>query len=315
MNRELEELIYNIRKFGPNFYKISRETGTTESTVRYRIKKEISSGNLRLYGILNYQGLGLSQILIFGDKRGIYKHILLPYTRSYFNLQEGYEIIYLTAPKKIKDFLEKNKGELNIDKILYVDEILRPINRTREEFFKLIDYENNEIQTVNMNINRKPDYLDVKLAIELESNPLKKLSEIAKETKTTPQNIFYHTKKHLRNKILLGYDGFLKDKGKNLWMCEIAYKRFAGKIINSIVGNESVFRIYKVKENPLIIFFAILDFHEAVKLDEKLEKLRDNYIKNYKLKFVHEKYSQIYSKKLNLDKLYNREREEWITKF
>ena len=231
-------IIDALGKYTPrNIYKIAKELGMPESTVRYRIRVMRKRGILWLFTNVYHTNIGLKKGVVFAEINPKYWNSIYEFMRAnefwayMVRLHGGREIIHAlyTIPvehiSKLNDFLDE-MVELDIlrDYKVYHSTCFHRVNASESWY----DFKNNEwnfsweniIHDVERADTLLPitlkdpkgfpilaDEIDIKILKSLELDATVTYTELAKNLNTTPQNIRYHFKQHIEKNFLIeGYE-------------------------------------------------------------------------------------------------------------
>ena len=223
-----------LAKYSPrNIYKIAKELGLPESTVRYRIKMMREKGILWLFTNIYHTNIGLKKGVVFAEINPkywnpIYKFIDANGFWAYMiRLHGGREIVHTlyTIPvehiSKLNDFLDEMVNlDILRDYRIYYSTCFHRVNASESWY----DFKNDKWNfswksilddidkvTTSLPITLKDpknfpilaDKTDIMILKSLERDATITYTKLAKELNTTPQNIRYHFKHHIEKNFLI----------------------------------------------------------------------------------------------------------------
>lgn len=223
-----------LSKYSPrNIYRIAKELGMPESTVRYRVKTMREKGILWLFTNIYHTNIGLKKSVLFAEInpkywRSIYELMDANGFWAYMiRLHAGKEMIHAlyTIPiehiSKLNDFLDELVSiDILRDYRVYHSTCFHRVNVSKSWY----DFKDsrwrfswntilNDIDQAKTNLPitlRDPkdfpilaDETDIMILKSLEQDATISYTELAKELNTTPQNIRYHFRRHIERNFLI----------------------------------------------------------------------------------------------------------------
>ena len=312
-------IIEGLGKFGPrNLYKIAKELGIPESTIRYRLNRLFRKKLLRLHTNIYHTYLGLKKHVVFADVNPAYLNVIdeffsiidfWVYLKRVHGPTEQYHVLYIAPPENSQDIDDFLREMINLDLIYgykkYYSTCYYNVNPTTtwydlnknewifdwESIFKELDTADTELPYTLKDPSSYPlkaDTMDILILKELEKNPLISYTDLAELIGTQPQNIYYHYKNHIIGRGLIeDFQVYLLkfDVAKSIFLYLIIeftnYTNFA-KVTN-IFRNKPFAQVMGkiIGENKLFLYVYI-PVEELTNLLNTLSRLASmGIVKNY----------------------------------
>jgi len=288
-------IVEALGKYGPrNVYKIAKELGLPESTVRYRISRLKKRRLLHMSTSVYHTFLGLKKMLVFADINPVYREYLFDFFDKlgfWYSMnithgtKEGFLVLYLIPPNHLRDansFIEElRRLDVIYDYKIRYTTCLYGVNPSTKWYdlvsnkwsydWSMLPKDIDEAGTELPYNLRDPDgypiladYIDVIILKELELDPTISYSELARKLNTSPQNIYYHYNNHvIKNRLIEGFEiFFLKFNPKNSFIFYITLDftnhRYLAKAANAFNYLPYAYTMGKViGENKLFTVFYI----------------------------------------------------------
>lgn len=264
------EIIKAIRNYGNDINTLSKETNIPKETIRYWFKEK----KIELYPIINYHALGLNRLHAFFEPKDIRIAEELE-NEKYCSKKEIFEngeihlILFSSRKVPVKDnFLKTREVKMRNE---YTGKInysgwLKEFEGKKDELF----YPEQEV---------KVDEID-KIILK---NPFKKNVEIAGEYNLDKNVLGYHKKRHVKNKLILGYDATYSGLPKtHLCVMDFDSERSMYNIIYSLSKEPFVQGLETVYDEKKVLANLSLE-DESEFLEYLYELVKKDVIKNFKM--------------------------------
>lgn len=315
-------VIEELSKHGPrNVLKIAKKLKVSESTVRYRIKKLVEKGLLKLYVNIYHTNIGLKKHLVFASLNPRYHECIFDLMDSYYFgfLHRVYDKrpyvfgVHLAPPdmsNQLNRFLDEmsNLGVIEDYKVLY-STCFHNVNPSSTWF----DFDNNcwnfPWPTMLNEIEKAPtdlpftlkdpkmfpmlaDELDIHILKELEKDPTIPYMELAEKLNTTPQNIRYHYTSHIiKNRLIEGFDivfyRFLRETSLIIVaLLDFPNETYLAKVANVMINkpfSESYGKILGQYRLLAYLYLPLPEFGNLVKFLNNM--VSAGYLKSYEFFF------------------------------
>lgn len=313
-------IAYGLARYSPrNIYKISRELGIPESTIRYRIKMMKKRNYLYLFTNIYHTNLGLKKLFLFAEVNPLYWDGALELFRvngywlflsqilsnkpMIFGL---YVVPYDNVPQAIEFFDEMVKLDIIKDYDLYHSTCFYRVNPNLKwydavkggwifewgDILESIDYAPTNLPITLRDPDRFFNYADktdVEILWRLELDATKSFSELAKELNTTPQNIRYHYNEHIMKRFLIeGYEIYIKKYVDNnvvyvYTVIDFTSREGMAKLANVFRNRPFTEVLGKILTMNSLLIYVNIPMSELVNYLRTLNTLvKLGYIRNYK---------------------------------
>ena len=313
-------IAYGLAKYSPrNIYRLSRELGIPESTIRYRIKMMRKKKLMHILTNVYHTNLGLKKLFLFADVNPLFWDNIIDLFREngYWSfltqilankpmLYGLYIIPYRHVPDAIEFFDEMTKLDIVYDYDLYHSTCFHRVNPNTEWYDVakngwVFDWQQ-LIQDIELADHKLPitlrdpdrfenlaDEMDIQILRKLEVDATIPFSQLAKELKTTPQNIRYHFNEHIIKRFLIeGYEIFIKKYTTNstaliYTVVQFTNHRNMGKFANVFRVRPYTEVMGKILKKDALMVNLNIPMSELVNYISTLNELvKLGYIRNYK---------------------------------
>lgn len=291
-------IIRYLSDLNTNYSSIAKNLNVSRETIRRRINNFLFSRGRFLLRV-NYYKLGLSVLVVLCREASFKFKVKLNDSLRYskelnsltyvigsiktISLQGSFRVIVVYPPidytEIYRDYIIEIIGKKRYitsfisDIPVYFTPPVTPIFDLWHNFIHYFEKENVTQQTTldNQLREEKLDKIDLLILEKLEINPLRSLSDIARELSISPQLIHYHYNKHLKNVILSRhFRPFLGEREglKGILLIEFSRRLYMQKFINLVSKTPSTISIYSDILNPRVLWqyqISFLDYKPFIK--------------------------------------------------
>jgi DNA-binding Lrp family transcriptional regulator len=311
--------------YGPrNILKISRILGIPEATIRYRIRRLRDKGLLYLHTNIYHTNLGLKKTILFAKFNPDYESYMNDflsivdywvYLKKVHGNKNMYHALYISPVEymdELRRFIrEMEKLDIIKEPLLLNSTCFHNVNPS-SDWYDLkqgvwtfnwdtledeIDNASEEVPFTLEDPKGYPmlgDWHDIMILKELEKDATRSYHDIAKMLNTTPQNIFYHYKKHIVGRRLIeDFQVFLLKFPMEVSyyihaILEFSSRSMLRKVANAFRNKPFTNVLGKIIGEDKLYCVMTVPSHQFVNLFNKLDELvAEGYISDYQYWVAH----------------------------